>query len=159
MIIIICVSFQNSFALPCRMLSNFIWSSSHDDDRRLRGRIVSLLVSLDPGCEEDTEIPKLVAKELLAVDRQELEGRTQYYSNSLTHRIRNRVWQALLLLIKLCEVFILLLAQIHFGFSCFYFNLSVSFLSRSLFLRLKLLHLGTQGLSWRWYCFQGCHHG
>uniref|UniRef100_A0A669E0X2 tRNA (guanosine(18)-2'-O)-methyltransferase TARBP1 n=1 Tax=Oreochromis niloticus TaxID=8128 RepID=A0A669E0X2_ORENI len=92
-----------------RNLVKSVQLMSHDnrDDQLPRMCVLAFLCHLDSSNLQHQRLMEEVAMELLKKDNDISRSKVRYYSNSLQHRVKNRVWQTLLLLLpKLREEFV-----------------------------------------------------
>ncbi|XP_028325214.1 probable methyltransferase TARBP1 isoform X2 [Gouania willdenowi] len=86
--------------------ANVAVKSDNRDDQLPRICVVAFLHSLDPSHLLHQQLMEEVVLDLLKKDNDISKSKVRYYSNSLQHRVKNRVWQTLLLLLpKLKEEF------------------------------------------------------
>uniref|UniRef100_A0A3Q2DNV6 Probable methyltransferase TARBP1 n=1 Tax=Cyprinodon variegatus TaxID=28743 RepID=A0A3Q2DNV6_CYPVA len=77
------------------------------DDQLPRTCVLTFLSRLDPCNQQHQRLIEELVVELLRKDSLISKAKVRYYSNSLQHRIKNRAWQTLLLLLpKLTEEFV-----------------------------------------------------
>lgn len=79
--------------------ANVAVSSDNRDDQLPRTCIVAFLSRLDPSNVQHGRLIEQLVMDLLKRDNGISKSKVRYYSNSLQHRIKNRVWQTLLLLL------------------------------------------------------------
>ncbi|XP_034465006.1 probable methyltransferase TARBP1 [Hippoglossus hippoglossus] len=82
-------------------------TSDNRDDQFPRTCVLAFLSRLDPSNPQHERVMEDLVMALLKRDNDISKSKVRYYSNSLQHRIKNRVWQTLLLLLpKLREDFV-----------------------------------------------------
>ncbi|XP_035767959.1 probable methyltransferase TARBP1 [Neolamprologus brichardi] len=87
--------------------ANVAVASDNRDDQLPRTCVLAFLCHLDSSNLQHQRLMEEVAMELLKKDNDISRSKVRYYSNSLQHRAKNRVWQTLLLLLpKLREEFV-----------------------------------------------------
>uniref|UniRef100_A0A8B9J1V5 tRNA (guanosine(18)-2'-O)-methyltransferase TARBP1 n=1 Tax=Amazona collaria TaxID=241587 RepID=A0A8B9J1V5_9PSIT len=87
--------------------ANLVTESTHRDDHYVRVCAIKFLCLLDRSNTLHKTLMEDIFIKLLDKDEQVSRSRTRYYANSLQHRIKNRVWQTLLILLpKLDENFL-----------------------------------------------------
>uniref|UniRef100_A0A3B4GW00 tRNA (guanosine(18)-2'-O)-methyltransferase TARBP1 n=1 Tax=Pundamilia nyererei TaxID=303518 RepID=A0A3B4GW00_9CICH len=87
--------------------ANVAVTSDNRDDQLPRTCVLAFLCHLDSSNLQHQRLMEEVAMELLKKDNDISRSKVRYYSNSLQHRVKNRVWQTLLLLLpKLREEFV-----------------------------------------------------
>ncbi|KAM9564222.1 putative methyltransferase TARBP1 [Guaruba guarouba] len=79
--------------------ANLVTESTHRDDHYVRVCAVKFLCLLDGSNTLHKTLMEDIFIKLLDKDEQVSRSRTCYYANSLQHRIKNRVWQTLLILL------------------------------------------------------------
>uniref|UniRef100_A0A3Q2DPR5 Probable methyltransferase TARBP1 n=1 Tax=Cyprinodon variegatus TaxID=28743 RepID=A0A3Q2DPR5_CYPVA len=85
--------------------ANVAVASDNRDDQLPRTCVLTFLSRLDPCNQQHQRLIEELVVELLRKDSLISKAKVRYYSNSLQHRIKNRAWQTLLLLLpKLTEV-------------------------------------------------------
>ncbi|XP_035982429.1 LOW QUALITY PROTEIN: probable methyltransferase TARBP1 [Fundulus heteroclitus] len=100
--------------------ANVTVASDNRDDQLPRVCVLAFLSRLDPYVQQHQRLMEELVMELLRKDRLISRSKVRYYSNSLQHRVKNRAWQTLLLLLpKLREEFVATLLDHVFeaGFS------------------------------------------
>uniref|UniRef100_A0AAQ4PDT1 tRNA (guanosine(18)-2'-O)-methyltransferase TARBP1 n=1 Tax=Gasterosteus aculeatus aculeatus TaxID=481459 RepID=A0AAQ4PDT1_GASAC len=87
--------------------ANVAVTSDNRDDQLPRTCVLAFLSRLDPSNLQHERLMEELVMDLLKKDNDISKSKVRYYSNSLQHRIKNRVWQSLLLLLpKLREEFV-----------------------------------------------------
>ncbi|XP_062497890.1 probable methyltransferase TARBP1 [Pezoporus occidentalis] len=79
--------------------ANLVTESTHRDDHYVRVCAIKFLCLLDGSNTSHKTLMEDIFIKLLDKDEQVSRSRTRYYANSLQHRIKNRVWQTLLILL------------------------------------------------------------
>uniref|UniRef100_A0A8C6K4X2 tRNA (guanosine(18)-2'-O)-methyltransferase TARBP1 n=1 Tax=Melopsittacus undulatus TaxID=13146 RepID=A0A8C6K4X2_MELUD len=77
----------------------FLFYSTHRDDHYVRICAIKFLCLLDGSNTLHKTFMEDIFIKLLDKDEEVSRSRTRYYANSLQHRIKNRVWQTLLILL------------------------------------------------------------
>ncbi|XP_056465736.1 probable methyltransferase TARBP1 [Gadus chalcogrammus] len=78
---------------------NLVVNGDNRDDQTPRVCVLALLSHLDPSRPQHRRLLEELVTRLLQKDKDISKTKTRYYSNSLQHRVKNRVWQTLLLLL------------------------------------------------------------
>ncbi|CAG09449.1 unnamed protein product, partial [Tetraodon nigroviridis] len=87
--------------------ANVAVSSDNRDDHQPRTCVLAFLSRLDSSSELHQKLMEKLVLDLLEKENDISQSKVRYYSNSLQHRVKNRVWQTLLLLLpKLKEEFV-----------------------------------------------------
>ncbi|XP_049927693.1 probable methyltransferase TARBP1 [Epinephelus moara] len=87
--------------------ANVAVTSDNRDDQLPRTCVLAFLSRLDSSNQQHERLMEQLVMDLLKKDNDISKSKVRYYSNSLQHRVKNRVWQALLLLLpKLREEFV-----------------------------------------------------
>ncbi|XP_076599642.1 tRNA (guanosine(18)-2'-O)-methyltransferase TARBP1 isoform X1 [Chaetodon auriga] len=87
--------------------ANVAVTSDNRDDQFPRTCVLTFLSRLDSSNLQHQRLMEELVKDLLKKDNDISKSKVRYYSNSLQHRVKNRVWQTLLLLLpKLREEFV-----------------------------------------------------
>ncbi|KAM4729352.1 putative methyltransferase TARBP1 [Anableps anableps] len=87
--------------------ANVAVTSDIRDDQLPRTCVLTFLSRLDPSDQQHQRLIEELVMELLRKDSLISKSKVRYYSNSLQHRVKNRAWQTLLLLLpKLKEEFV-----------------------------------------------------
>nr|XP_054590012.1 probable methyltransferase TARBP1 isoform X2 [Nothobranchius furzeri] len=87
--------------------ANVAVSSDNRDDQLPRTCVLAFLSRLDPADQQHKRLMEELVMQLLKKDSNISKSKVRYHSNSLQHRVKNRVWQTLLLLLpKLREEFV-----------------------------------------------------
>ncbi|XP_037549235.1 probable methyltransferase TARBP1 [Nematolebias whitei] len=87
--------------------ANVAVSSDDRDDQLPRTRVLTFLSCLDSSNQQHERLLEELVMQLLKTDNTISKSKVRYHSNSLQHRVKNRVWQTLLLLLaKLREEFV-----------------------------------------------------
>ncbi|XP_043992185.1 probable methyltransferase TARBP1 isoform X1 [Gambusia affinis] len=93
--------------LGAKCAANVAVTSDVRDDQLPRTWVLTFLSRLDPSIEQHQRFMEELVMELLRKDSLISKSKVRYYGNSLQHRIKNRAWQTLLLLLpKLKEDFV-----------------------------------------------------
>uniref|UniRef100_A0A8B9BEL4 tRNA (guanosine(18)-2'-O)-methyltransferase TARBP1 n=1 Tax=Anser brachyrhynchus TaxID=132585 RepID=A0A8B9BEL4_9AVES len=79
--------------------ANVVTESTNRDDHYVRVCAIKFLCLLDGSNTLHKMFMEDIVSKLLDKDEQVSRSRTRYYANSLQHRIKNRIWQTLLLLL------------------------------------------------------------
>uniref|UniRef100_A0A3B4VRX7 tRNA (guanosine(18)-2'-O)-methyltransferase TARBP1 n=1 Tax=Seriola dumerili TaxID=41447 RepID=A0A3B4VRX7_SERDU len=86
---------------------NVVVTSDNRDEQLPRTCVLAFLSRLDPSYLQHERVIEELVIALLKKDNDISKSKVRYYSNSLQHRVKNRVWQTLLLLLpKLREEFV-----------------------------------------------------
>ncbi|KAK0150185.1 putative methyltransferase TARBP1 [Merluccius polli] len=86
--------------------ANLVVPGDNRDDQMPRACVLAFLSHLDPSKPLHKRLLEDLVTQLLKKDKDISKSKVRYYSNSLQHRVKNRVWQTLLLLLpKLGEGF------------------------------------------------------
>ncbi|KAK5853887.1 hypothetical protein PBY51_015007 [Eleginops maclovinus] len=87
--------------------ANVAVTSDNRDDQLPRTCVLAFLSRLDSSNEQHERLMEELVMDLLKKDNDISKSKVRYYSNSLQHRVKNRVWQTMLLLLpKLREEFV-----------------------------------------------------
>ncbi|KAM3863056.1 putative methyltransferase TARBP1 [Diretmus argenteus] len=87
--------------------ANVVVTCDNKDDQLPRTCTLALLSRLDASNPLHERLMQDLVTQLLKKDKEISKSKVRYYSNSLQHRVKNRVWQTLLLLLpKLSEEFV-----------------------------------------------------
>ncbi|XP_068424290.1 probable methyltransferase TARBP1 isoform X2 [Clinocottus analis] len=87
--------------------ANVAVTSDNRDDQLPRTCVLAFLNQLDSSNLQHERLMEELIMDLLKKDNHISKSKMRYYSNSLQHRVKNRVWQTLLLLLpKLREEFV-----------------------------------------------------
>ncbi|XP_062422564.1 probable methyltransferase TARBP1 isoform X2 [Pungitius pungitius] len=87
--------------------ANVAVTSDNRDDQLPRTCVLAFLSRLDSSDLQHERLMEELVMDLLKKDNNISKSKVRYYSNSLQHRVKNRVWQSLLLLLpKLREEFV-----------------------------------------------------
>ncbi|XP_059215853.1 probable methyltransferase TARBP1 [Centropristis striata] len=87
--------------------ANVAVTSDNRDDQLPRTCVLAFLSHLDSSDLQHQRLIEELVMDLLKRDNDISKSKVRYYSNSLQHRVKNRVWQTLLLLLpKLREEFV-----------------------------------------------------
>ncbi|XP_014895082.1 probable methyltransferase TARBP1 [Poecilia latipinna] len=93
--------------LGAKCAANAAVASDIRDDQLPRTCVVTFLSRLDPSDQQHQRLMEDLVMELLRKDNLISKSKVRYYGNSLQHRVKNRAWQTLLLLLpKLKEEFV-----------------------------------------------------
>ncbi|KAK6489347.1 putative methyltransferase TARBP1 [Huso huso] len=87
--------------------ANLAITSDNRDDQYPRVCAINFLCHLDPLNQLHKAFMEQLALRLLKKDEEVAKSKVRYYTNSLQHRVKNRLWQTLLVLLpKLEETFV-----------------------------------------------------
>uniref|UniRef100_M4A575 TAR (HIV-1) RNA binding protein 1 n=2 Tax=Xiphophorus maculatus TaxID=8083 RepID=M4A575_XIPMA len=93
--------------LGAKCAANVAVTSDTRDDQLPRTCVLTFLSRLDPSDQQHQRFMEELVMELLRKDSLISKSKVRYYGNSLQHRVKNRAWQTLLLLLpKLKEDFV-----------------------------------------------------
>uniref|UniRef100_A0AAQ5YJS7 tRNA (guanosine(18)-2'-O)-methyltransferase TARBP1 n=1 Tax=Amphiprion ocellaris TaxID=80972 RepID=A0AAQ5YJS7_AMPOC len=136
--------------------ANVAVTSDNRDDQLPRTCILAFLSRLDPSNEQHEKLIEELVLDLLKKDNGISKSKVRYYSNSLQHRVKNRVWQTLLLLLpKLREEFVGTLVERVFEAGFCSNQASVKYLIEWMMI-LILFHY-PQHMDSFWSCFNMDH--
>ncbi|XP_052007674.1 probable methyltransferase TARBP1 [Xyrauchen texanus] len=79
--------------------ANTAVSSGNRDDQFPRVCVLAFLCRLNPSSQLHQRVMEQLVQRLLKKDAEISKSKVRYYSNSIQHRVKNRVWQTLLLLL------------------------------------------------------------
>ncbi|XP_066515333.1 probable methyltransferase TARBP1 [Hoplias malabaricus] len=79
--------------------ANTVISSENRDDQFPRLCVLAFLSHLNPSNSLHQKLMEELVQRLLKKDEEISKSKVRYYSNSMHHRVKNRVWQTLLLLL------------------------------------------------------------
>ncbi|KAL2083029.1 hypothetical protein ACEWY4_020802 [Coilia grayii] len=135
--------------------ANVAISSDNRDEQFPRVCVLAFLSHLQPTNQMHRQLMEELVLRLIEKDRGIAQAKARYYSNSLQHRTRNRVWQSLLLLLpKLRREFVV---DTLLGYACeagFSSNqASVKYLIE--WSLLLVLHSNPTHMQRFWDCFSG----
>ncbi|KAG5266487.1 hypothetical protein AALO_G00232640 [Alosa alosa] len=135
--------------------ANMVITSDNRDEQFPRVSALAFLSHLQPSSELQHTLMEKLVLQLVEKDRGISKSKARYYSNSLQHRIRNRVWQTLLFLLpKLRREFVvgtLLGYAFEAGFSSN--QASVKYLIE--WAMLLMLYHNPSHMDQFWACFSG----
>ncbi|NWX23654.1 TARB1 methyltransferase, partial [Aegotheles bennettii] len=132
--------------------ANAVTESTNRDDHYVRVCAIKFLCSLDGSNILHKTFMEDIFIKLLDKDELVSTSRTRYYANSLHHRIKNRVWQTLLVLLpKLDQNF--LCATLHRVFQAGFGNNQASVKYFIEWIIILSLHKYPQFLNKLWDCF------
>uniref|UniRef100_A0A673BT74 tRNA (guanosine(18)-2'-O)-methyltransferase TARBP1 n=1 Tax=Sphaeramia orbicularis TaxID=375764 RepID=A0A673BT74_9TELE len=132
------------------------FSSDNRDDQLPRTCVLSFLSRLDSSDLEHQRLMENLITDLLKKDNDISKSKVRYYSNSLQHRVKNRVWQTLLLLLpKLREEFISTLLSRVFEAGFCSNQASVKYLIE--WMMILILSRNPQHIDSFWDCFSMDH--
>ncbi|XP_060772471.1 probable methyltransferase TARBP1 isoform X2 [Neoarius graeffei] len=98
------------------LAANVLINSSNRDDQFPRLCVLAFLSHLEPSNSLHQRLMEMLVQCLLKKDKEISKSKVRYYSNSMQHRVKNRVWQTLLLLLpKLRPEFVV---EYMFGLVC-----------------------------------------
>ncbi|XP_056147860.1 probable methyltransferase TARBP1 [Lampris incognitus] len=87
--------------------ANLVVTGDNRDNQFPRICVLAFLSHLDPSNQLHERLMEALVTQLLEKDEQISKSKVRYYGNSLQHRVKNRVWQTVLLLLpKLREGFV-----------------------------------------------------
>uniref|UniRef100_A0A673BUD3 tRNA (guanosine(18)-2'-O)-methyltransferase TARBP1 n=1 Tax=Sphaeramia orbicularis TaxID=375764 RepID=A0A673BUD3_9TELE len=136
--------------------ANIAVSSDNRDDQLPRTCVLSFLSRLDSSDLEHQRLMENLITDLLKKDNDISKSKVRYYSNSLQHRVKNRVWQTLLLLLpKLREEFISTLLSRVFEAGFCSNQASVKYLIE--WMMILILSRNPQHIDSFWDCFSMDH--
>uniref|UniRef100_A0A3Q1FCJ3 tRNA (guanosine(18)-2'-O)-methyltransferase TARBP1 n=1 Tax=Acanthochromis polyacanthus TaxID=80966 RepID=A0A3Q1FCJ3_9TELE len=136
--------------------ANVAVTSDNRDDQLPRTCILAFLSRLDPSNEQHEKLIEELVLDLLKKDNAISKSKVRYYSNSLQHRVKNRVWQTLLLLLpKLRGEFVATLLERVFEAGFCSNQASVKYLIEWMMI-LILFHY-PQHMDSFWSCFNMDH--
>uniref|UniRef100_A0A667YBZ4 tRNA (guanosine(18)-2'-O)-methyltransferase TARBP1 n=1 Tax=Myripristis murdjan TaxID=586833 RepID=A0A667YBZ4_9TELE len=140
------------FPTEC-MCHIFIFSSSDNKDDQLpRTCAIGFLSRLDSSNPLHERLMEDLVTRLLKKDKEISKSKVRYYSNSLQHRVKNRVWQTLLLLLpKLKEDFVASLLRHVFEAGFCSNQASVKYLIE--WIMILILVMYPQHINSFWSCF------
>ncbi|XP_056252334.1 probable methyltransferase TARBP1 [Seriola aureovittata] len=135
---------------------NGVVTSDDRDEQLPRTCVLAFLSRLDPSNLQHERVIEELVIALLKKDNDISKSKVRYYSNSLQHRVKNRVWQTLLLLLpKLREEFVATLLNPVFEAGFCSNQASVKYLIEWMMI-LILIHY-PQHLDSFWTCFSMDH--
>ncbi|XP_072292360.1 probable methyltransferase TARBP1 isoform X2 [Eucyclogobius newberryi] len=122
------------------------------DDQLPRACALSLLSRLDPSDLQHQRLMQNVVLELLKKDNLISSSKVRYYNNSMQHRVKNRIWQSLLVLLpKLTEDFVnVILSSVYQAGFCSN-QASVKYLIE--WLMILILNKYPEHINSFWECF------
>ncbi|XP_072247257.1 probable methyltransferase TARBP1 isoform X1 [Leuresthes tenuis] len=136
--------------------ANIAVTSDNRDDQLPRTCVVAFLSRLDSFNPHHKRLLEELVVELLKRDNAISKSKVRYYSNSLQHRVKNRVWQTLLLLLpKLSKEFVGTLLNRVFEAGFCSNQASVKYLIEWMMI-LMLVHY-PQHMDSFWTCFNMDH--
>ncbi|XP_008276956.1 probable methyltransferase TARBP1 [Stegastes partitus] len=136
--------------------ANVAVTSDSRDDQLPRTCVLAFLSRLDPSNLQHERLIEELVLDLLRKDNDISKSKVRYYSNSLQHRVKNRVWQTLLLLLpKLREEFVATLLKRVFEAGFCSNQASVKYLIEWMMI-LILFHY-PQHMDSFWTCFNMDH--
>ncbi|KAM9726926.1 putative methyltransferase TARBP1 [Menidia menidia] len=136
--------------------ANVAVASDNRDDQLPRTCAVAFLSHLDPSNPQHKRLIEELVVELLKRDNDISKSKVRYYSNSLQHRVKNRVWQTMLLLLpKLSKEFVASLLNRVFEAGFCSNQASVKYLIE--WLMVLILVRYPQHMDSFWTCFNTGH--
>ncbi|XP_070697554.1 probable methyltransferase TARBP1 [Pempheris klunzingeri] len=136
--------------------ANVAVTSDNRDDQLPRTCVLAFLSRLDSSNVQHERLIEQLVMDLLKKDNDISKSKVRYYSNSLQHRVKNRVWQTLLLLLpKLREEFVGTLLKCVFEAGFCSNQASVKYLIEWMMI-LILVHY-PQHMDSFWSCFNMDH--
>ncbi|XP_028279026.1 probable methyltransferase TARBP1 [Parambassis ranga] len=136
--------------------ANVAVKSDDRDDQLPRTCAVSFLSRLNPSNKQHEKLIEELVIDLLKKDSDISKSKVRYYSNSLQHRVKNRVWQTLLLLLpKLREEFVATLLNHVFEAGFCSNQASVKYLIE--WMMILILVQYPQHINSFWACFNMDH--
>ncbi|KAM9847516.1 LOW QUALITY PROTEIN: putative methyltransferase TARBP1 [Aulostomus maculatus] len=138
--------------------ANAVVASDNRDDQLPRTCALAFLSRLDPSIPQHQRLMEELVISLVKKDNSISKSKVRYYSNSLQHRVKNRVWQTLLLLLpKLKEEFVasLLTSVLQAGFCSN--QASVKYLIE--WMMVLILVRCPRHINSFWSCFSTHHDG
>ncbi|XP_019950086.2 probable methyltransferase TARBP1 [Paralichthys olivaceus] len=131
-------------------------TSDNRDDQFPRTSVLAFLSRLDPSNPQHERVMEDLVMALLNKDNDISKSKVRYYSNSLQHRVKNRVWQTLLLLLpKLREEFVSTLLNRVFEAGFCSNQASVKYLIEWMMILILTHH--PQHMDRFWACFNTDH--
>ncbi|XP_071336998.1 probable methyltransferase TARBP1 [Trachinotus anak] len=135
---------------------NVVVTSDNRDEQFPRTCVLAFLSRLDSSNLQHQRVIEELVMALLKKDNEISKSKVRYYSNSLQHRVKNRVWQTLLLLLpKLREEFVATLLNRVFEAGFCSNQASVKYLIEWMMI-LILIHY-PQHMDSFWACFNMDH--
>ncbi|XP_044070837.1 probable methyltransferase TARBP1 [Siniperca chuatsi] len=136
--------------------ANVAITSDNRDDQLPRTCVLAFLSRLDSSNLQHERLIEELVMDLVKRDNEISKSKVRYYSNSLQHRVKNRVWQTLLLLLpKLREEFVATLLNSVFEAGFCSNQASVKYLIEWMMI-LILVHY-PQHIDSFWACFNMDH--
>ncbi|XP_078129306.1 tRNA (guanosine(18)-2'-O)-methyltransferase TARBP1 isoform X1 [Sander vitreus] len=136
--------------------ANVAVTSDNRDDQLPRTCVLAFLSRLDPSNLQHERLIEEIVMDLLKKDNDISKSKVRYYSNSLQHRVKNRVWQTLLLLLpKIREEFVATVLNSVFEAGFCSNHASVKYLIEWMMI-LILIHY-PQHMDSFWACFNRDH--
>ncbi|XP_026212438.1 probable methyltransferase TARBP1 isoform X1 [Anabas testudineus] len=133
-----------------------VLTSDNRDDQLPRTCVLAFLSHLDPSNLQHQKLIEELVMALLKKDNDISKSKVRYYSNSLQHRVKNRAWQTVLLLLpKLREEFVTTLLNRVFEAGFCSNQASVKYLIEWMMI-LILVHY-PQHMDSFWACFSMDH--
>ncbi|XP_029305758.1 probable methyltransferase TARBP1 [Cottoperca gobio] len=134
--------------------ANVAVTSDNRDDQLPRTCVLAFLSRLDSSNRQHEKLIEELVMDLLKKDNDISKSKGRYYSNSLQHRIKNRVWQTLLLLLpKLREEFAATVLNHVFEAGFCSNHASVKYLIE--WMMILILTRYPQHMDSFWVCFNG----
>ncbi|KAG7230153.1 hypothetical protein INR49_009873, partial [Caranx melampygus] len=136
--------------------SSVIVTSDNRDEQLPRTCVLGFLSCLDPSKPHHERLIEELVLALLKKDNEISRSKVRYYSNSLQHRVKNRVWQTLLLLLpKLKEEFVATILTRVFEAGFCSNQASVKYLIEWMMILILIHH--PQHMDSFWSCFSMDH--
>uniref|UniRef100_A0A3Q3SXK3 tRNA (guanosine(18)-2'-O)-methyltransferase TARBP1 n=1 Tax=Mastacembelus armatus TaxID=205130 RepID=A0A3Q3SXK3_9TELE len=136
--------------------ANIVVTSDDRDDQFPRACVLAFLSRLDSNNLQHVRLIEELVMSLLEKDNDISKSKVRYYSNSLQHRVKNRVWQTLLLLLpKLREEFVATLLNHVFEAGFCSNQASVKYLIEWTMILILVHH--PQHMDSFWACFNMDH--
>ncbi|XP_019131183.2 probable methyltransferase TARBP1 [Larimichthys crocea] len=136
--------------------ANVAVTSDNKDDQLPRTCVLAFLSRLDSSNLQHQRLMEELVMDLLKKDTDISKSKVRYYSNSLQHRIKNRVWQTLLLLLpRLREEFVATLVKRVFEAGFCSNQASVKYLIE--WMMILILVQYPQHMDSFWTCFSMDH--
>ncbi|XP_034754517.1 probable methyltransferase TARBP1 isoform X1 [Etheostoma cragini] len=136
--------------------ANVAVTSDNRDDQLPRTCVLAFLSRLDPSNLQHERLIEELVMDLLKKDNDISKSKVRYYSNSLQHRVKNRVWQTLLLLLpKMREKFVTTVLNCVFEAGFCSNHASVKYLIEWMMILILIRY--PQHMDSFWACFNRDH--
>ncbi|XP_033957335.1 probable methyltransferase TARBP1 isoform X1 [Pseudochaenichthys georgianus] len=136
--------------------ANVAVTSDNRDDQLPRTCVLAFLSRLDSSNQQHERLMEELVMDLLKKDNDISKSKVRYYSNSLQHRVKNRAWQTMLLLLpKLREEFVATLLHHVFEAGFCSNHASVKYLIE--WMMILILVRYPQHMDSFWVCFNRDH--